>query len=67
MLLAEDVLEAACDGANDTWYDGQLCTEVTCPEPPATGACCEGALCTDNVFEVACAGHLVRWSGLCGR
>ena len=46
----DDIAEAACDGVNDTWFAGEACLDVTCPEPPLANDECEGAL------SIACGG-----------
>lgn len=39
----DNVLEADCAGANDTWFGGQLCANVVCPLPPPPNDLCDYA------------------------
>ncbi len=46
-----------CQGAGQTFFQGQTCTQVTCPAP--TGACCNGTGgCFDGQEELFCENTL---------
>ena len=53
LACADGVEEQNCDGADQTFFGGQTCLQVTCPEP--AGACCnETGECLENTPQSTC-------------
>jgi hypothetical protein len=55
-FCTEGVEADQCQDTGETFFEGQLCTEVTCPQPQ--GACCDGAGGCLYVTQSFCQGTL---------